>query len=148
MKPDPVPDRVPERVSDRVQSQRSASPLLIAGGLIGLAGVACGAFGAHALADRLSPQALETWRTGALYHLVHAPVIVAIALSAQRLRLQSAGWLFILGILLFSGSLYLLALGAGSLFGPVTPLGGLCFMAAWLLLSFKGWRATGSDADG
>lgn len=130
---------------DTVRTQRAAAPLLIAGGLVGLAGVACGAFGAHALAERLTPASLETWRTGALYHLVHAPVIVAIALAPRRLRLQAAGWLFIVGTLLFSGSLYLLALGAGSVFGPVTPLGGLCFMAAWLILSIKGWRVAGSD---
>ena len=86
-------------------------------------GVALGAFGAHALKDKLDARGHEVWRTAVLYHLVHAVAIYA--------RGQQA-WLFLAGIVVFSGSLYLLALTGQSWLGALTPVGGLLFLAGWL----------------
>lgn len=117
----------------------TARILLLGACLAGGTGVALGAFGAHALKNRLAPAMLEVWQTAVLYQLVHA----LAALVAGLLLWQGAGnparWaggLFLLGILLFSGSLYLLALDAPRWLGPVTPVGGLAFLAGWLLLGF------------
>ncbi|MEE4382938.1 MAG: DUF423 domain-containing protein [Pseudomonadales bacterium] len=109
-------------------------PLLALAGLLGLTGVGVGAFGAHALAARLGPAA-ATWETGVQYHLVHAAALLALALLAPRAPLlRTAGWLMGLGVLLFSGSLYLLSLDGPRWLGPVTPLGGLAFLLAWGLV--------------
>lgn len=114
-------------------------PLLIAGALLGLTGVVLGALGAHALRGELSPAALGTWQTAVLYHLIHAPAVLAIAIAAPaRGLLRWAGLCFLVGVLLFSGSLYLLALGAGSIFGPITPLGGLFLIGGWGLVLLAG----------
>jgi uncharacterized membrane protein YgdD (TMEM256/DUF423 family) len=109
-------------------------PLLALAGLLGLSGVGVGAFGAHALAARLGPAA-ATWETGVQYHLVHAVALLALALLAPRAPLlRTAGWLMGLGVLLFSGSLYLLSLDGPRWLGPVTPLGGFAFLLAWGLV--------------
>jgi len=110
---------------------------------LGGVGVILGAFGAHALRARLQPAQLETWSTAVEYHLIHAAVLVALALYA---RATGAGVttpcaLLGAGILLFSGSLYLLALGGPRWLGPVTPLGGLCFIAGWGALAWHGWSS-------
>lgn len=115
--------------------------LLLAGALCGAAGVALGAFGAHALREVLAPQMLDAWRTATQYHLLHAAVIVAIALAPGHTPgLRAAGWLMVAGIVLFAGSLYLLALTGATWLGAVTPLGGLAFIAGWLLLVRAAWR--------
>ena len=109
-------------------------------GLFGLTGVALGAFGAHALKARLTPEALEIYRTGALYHLVHAGVLVGIAGVQDRLRApRLTATLFAAGIAIFSGSLYILALSGVRLWGAVTPFGGVALLAGWgtLLLPRK-----------
>jgi uncharacterized membrane protein YgdD (TMEM256/DUF423 family) len=109
--------------------------LLLAGALLGAAGVALGAFGAHGLRARLDARALEVWETAVRYHLVHAVALLALALSPYAAQLRTAGWLFAAGIALFSGSLYALALGGPRLLGPVTPLGGLALVAGWLWIA-------------
>ena len=112
----------------------SRVPVGVAGAL-GLTGVALGAFGAHGLRDRLDPAMLEVYRTGVLYHLIHAVAALAVALGAERLRRVSLiVTFFALGVLVFSGSLYALALTRISQLGAITPIGGLCFMVAWALL--------------
>jgi len=107
-------------------------------GLLGFSAVAIGAFGAHGLRGRLSPAMLEIDRTGALYHLVHAVAVLAIALGGDRLRRgRLILTLFTAGIVVFAGSLYALALtGVGAL-GAVTPLGGLLLLAGWALVALE-----------
>ncbi|MDX1545902.1 MAG: DUF423 domain-containing protein [Rhodothermales bacterium] len=102
-------------------------------------GVALGAFGAHGLAGRVTPERLETFRTGVLYHLVHALALLAVAWAAAQWgtwQVAWAGYLFAAGILIFSGSLYLLVLTDTPWLGAVTPLGGLAFLAGWGLLAW------------
>jgi uncharacterized membrane protein YgdD (TMEM256/DUF423 family) len=107
--------------------------------------VVLGAFGAHALKARLSPELLAVYQTAVQYHFWHALALVAVALASPHLAggawLQAAGWLFLAGILLFSGSLYALALGAPSSFGVIAPMGGLCFILAWLAFATAALRA-------
>jgi uncharacterized membrane protein YgdD (TMEM256/DUF423 family) len=112
------------------------SPWVAAAALLGACGVALGAFGAHALRGRLPPELLATWQTAVQYHLLHSVTLLALGLfataSGRSVRLPAL--LFCGGILLFSGSLYLLA-GAGQRWaGPLTPLGGLLLIAGWLAL--------------
>jgi uncharacterized membrane protein YgdD (TMEM256/DUF423 family) len=109
--------------------------------LLGALGVALGAFGAHALRDRVEPRLLEVWQTGVHYHLVHALALLAAAWVAQRAtgsQATLAGWLFVAGIVLFSGSLYAMTLTGIRALGAVTPVGGLAFIAGWLLLAWAG----------
>ena len=99
--------------------------------------VALGAFGAHALRGKLSDHALDVYRSAVLYHMVHALALFAVAwLSAQSAdpKIFSAGCCFILGIVLFSGSLYLLSVTGLKWLGAITPLGGLSFLAGWFLI--------------
>lgn len=110
--------------------------------VFGLAGVALGAFAAHGLRGRLSPEYLAAFQTGVLYQLIHALALLGIGVLALHWRsrlLGAAGGLFAAGILLFSGSLYLLTL-SGLRVGMVTPLGGLCFLAGWLCLALAAWQ--------
>ena len=100
-------------------------------------GVAAGAFAAHALRGRLSDAALSTFETAARYQVYHALALVLVSLLVMRGSaglVNAAGGLFVAGIILFSGSLYLLALTDVKWLGAVTPLGGLCFLAGWALL--------------
>lgn len=119
--------------------------LLILSGLAGVTGVAAGAFGAHALRDRLTPDMLAVWQTGALYHLLHAVALLAAAALAREAAFARtavwAGIAFSAGIVLFSGSLYLLAMTGTRILGAVTPVGGGAFMVGWALLVWGGWRA-------
>jgi uncharacterized membrane protein YgdD (TMEM256/DUF423 family) len=105
---------------------------------LGFVGVALGAFGAHGLRERLSPAMLEVYRTGVLYHLIHAVALLAVALGADRLaRPQAVAILFSAGIVLFSGSLYALSITGARVLGMITPLGGLLFMAGWATLAIN-----------
>ena len=119
-------------------------PLLALAALLGASGVGLGAFGAHGLEARLG-EALATWETGVFYHLVHALALLAVALllrvAGEAPLLRSAGWLFAAGVGLFSGSLYLLALGGPGWLGPVTPLGGLAFIVGWACIAAQGLRS-------
>jgi uncharacterized membrane protein YgdD (TMEM256/DUF423 family) len=108
------------------------------GAALGFLGVALGAFGAHGLRDRLAPGMLEVYRTGVLYHLLHAVALLAVGLGADRLaRPRAVATLFAAGVVIFSGSLYALALtGVGTL-GAITPVGGLLLMAGWVTLAIN-----------
>jgi uncharacterized membrane protein YgdD (TMEM256/DUF423 family) len=116
----------------------SAKLFLALGGIAALLAVALGAFGAHALKSRLPPEMLAVWHTGVEYHIFHALGLLAVGIVAIHLPdsapLKWSGWLMLAGIVLFSGSLYLLALSGERWLGAVTPLGGLAFLAAWALL--------------
>lgn len=117
--------------------------LLIAGALTAAAGVVLGAFGAHALKARLDPQMLAIWQTAVHYHLVHALGMIGIALASAHwpgTTLTVSGWLLFAGILVFSGSLYLLVITGVRGLGALTPLGGVAFIAGWLLLAVAAWR--------
>lgn len=110
-------------------------------GLTGATGVALGAFGAHALEGRVAdPHLLEVWQTASRYHLLHALALLAVA--AHPRPPSASGWLFLAGIALFSGSLYLMTLTGARWLGAITPLGGVCFIAGWLWLAWTGWSAS------
>ncbi len=111
----------------------------------GFFAVALGAFGAHALKQRLSAEMLAVYETAVQYHFYHTLALAAVALLAiygvQGSLLKASGWLFIVGIVLFSGSLYAMALSGVKILGAITPLGGLCFLAAWLCLAVVAIKA-------
>jgi uncharacterized membrane protein YgdD (TMEM256/DUF423 family) len=112
----------------------------VSGGLA----VALGAFGAHALEGRLAADLLANFETGARYQMYHALALLAVAWAVARWAGSSlpiaAGWAFVVGTLLFSGSLYLMALTGLRWLGAVTPLGGVAFAAGWLCLLLAAWR--------
>jgi uncharacterized membrane protein YgdD (TMEM256/DUF423 family) len=111
---------------------------LLIGAAAGFLGVALGAFGAHGLRARLSPDMLAVFETGVRYHMYHALAIILVGLIAARLDgwlIRGAGWCFSTGIVLFSGSLYALATSGVTMFGAVTPIGGLAFLLGWALLA-------------
>ncbi len=122
-----------------------ASFWLCLGAIAGGSGVVLGAFGAHALRDRLTESALATWQTAVAYQFTHALALLAVAIllrlgvEAER-SLGVAAIAFVLGIALFSGSLYLLALGGPRWLGPITPLGGLAFIVGWIALAVAAFR--------
>ena len=106
--------------------------------------VALGAFAAHGLRSRISPEALQTFETGARYQMYHALALLAVAWAATRWpggTVTAAGWLFVAGTLLFSGSLYLLAVTGVRVLGAITPFGGLAFILGWLALAWAAWAA-------
>jgi uncharacterized membrane protein YgdD (TMEM256/DUF423 family) len=123
--------------------------LLIASATLGFLGVAFGAFGAHGLTRSLEgvadgAQRLEWWKTGAQYHLVHALAVGLAAAVASRLAGglgAISGWLFVAGVVPFSGSLYTMTLTGVRALGAVTPIGGLCFLAGWGALFVGALRA-------
>ena len=122
----------------------AARRLLATGAILAGLGVAAGAFGAHGLRDHLSPASLETFRTGASYQLLHGIAIVAIAGAMSHFdkrRLATAGWLLVLWVVLFSGSLYALSLSGIRGFGLVTPLGGVSLIAGWCTLAIAAKRS-------
>lgn len=110
---------------------------LLVGALAGFIGVAFGAFGAHGLRGRLSPDMLAVFETGVRYQMYHAFAVLLVALAAARFdgwMVRAAGWFFTGGIVLFSGSLYALALSGVTALGAITPIGGLAFLIGWALL--------------
>lgn len=114
------------------------------GAVAGFLGVALGAFGAHALKARLSAGDLEIFETAVRYHLVHAVALLALAALANRIPAGVAslsGWAFSAGILIFSGSLYLLVLTGPRWLGAVTPLGGTALLVGWAALAWGLLRA-------
>lgn len=122
---------------------------LLGAALLGLTGVAAGAFGAHALRPFLDQRGmLEVWQTAAHYQLVHAAGLVGLATwirgaNSGRWSRRTA-WLWIAGVVLFSGSLYLIATGAPRWVGPITPLGGALLLLGWLFLVFEAWTGASS----
>ncbi len=119
---------------------------ILLGALNGFVSVAVGAFGAHALKARLAPDLLGVFETGARYQMFHALALGLLGLLQlvhPAMGLDAAGWSFLSGIVLFSGSLYVLALSGIRAFGMVTPVGGVALLAGWLLLAtaaLKGGR--------
>ena len=114
--------------------------LLTIAGTLGFSAVLLGAFGAHGLRDKVPPAMLEIYRTGVLYHLVHAVVVLAVAFAADRLRRpRLVAGLFTAGIAIFSGTLYLLAITAVMKLGAVTTIGGVLLMAGWAALIAEGF---------
>ena len=125
---------------------RPAQHFIVIGAINGFLAVAFGAFGAHALKDILSAGLLEVFKTGVDYQAMHALALLAVGLCARSGRetaLNLAGWAFASGILLFSGSLYLLALTDIRWLGAVTPLGGAAFLLGWAALA---WHASRGPA--
>jgi uncharacterized membrane protein YgdD (TMEM256/DUF423 family) len=114
------------------------------GAALAFLAVALGAFAAHGLRASITPDLLAVFETGARYQLVHAVALVALGLGADRLPsadVRIVGVLFLAGVLLFSGSLYALALTGVRVLGAITPLGGLAFLAGWAWLAFAAARA-------
>src|SRR5690606_18255904 len=101
--------------------------------------VAMGAFGAHLLKSKLEPNDLKVFETGVQYHIVHALGLIVVGIligeNPEASMIVTAGWFLFVGILLFSGSLYILSIKKIRLFGPITPLGGLSFMIGWVLVA-------------
>lgn len=121
------------------RDEHRASGLLSTACVLMAAGVALGAFGAHGLRTRLAPDLLAIYETGVRYHLVHGLAACLAALLVRTGlggRAQAAGWLFVAGIAIFPGSLYLLALTGTRWLGAVTPIGGVAWIAGWLLLAW------------
>lgn len=108
-------------------------------GVAGFLGVALGAFGAHALKARLAPDMLAVFETGVRYQMYHVFALIAAAWAWARWPSRvfaAAGWSFVAGMVIFSGSLYLLAITGVRALGAITPLGGLAFLAGWLCLAW------------
>ncbi|MCM3567140.1 DUF423 domain-containing protein [Neobacillus mesonae] len=111
---------------------------IVIGALNAFLAVALGAFGAHGLKDKLDAHYLDIWKTGVQYQMFHAGGLLVIALLLGKAASSSlftwSGWLMLIGIILFSGSLYVLSLTKIGPLGAITPIGGVCFLAAWILM--------------
>ncbi len=115
----------------------------ILGAVLAGMGVAAGAFGAHALRERLTPELLGVFEVGVRYHLIHALALLGVAWATARwpgMGTIAAGWLFLGGIVLFSGSLYGLSLSGIRALGAITPFGGVAFIVGWLVLGWSVWQ--------
>lgn len=114
--------------------------------LLGGVAVALGAFGAHAMRGRVAENLLANYETGVRYHFYHALALFAVVIAIQRWPTSSlptiAGWLFIVGIAIFSGSLYVMAFTGLRWLGAITPIGGVAFIAGWLCLMLVAWRSS------
>jgi uncharacterized membrane protein YgdD (TMEM256/DUF423 family) len=111
---------------------------IVLGAINAFLAVALGAFGAHGLEGKLEPKYLEVWKTGVTYQMFHATGLLIIGILSGKLPANSllswSGWLMFIGIILFSGSLYVLSVTKIGVLGAITPLGGLSFLAAWILI--------------
>lgn len=111
---------------------------VIVGSLVMALAVALGAFGAHILKDAISPEMLEIYHTGNHYHMVHGIGLILIVLLYEKLNnsklIKWSARLILSGIIIFSGSLYVLAISGYTMLGAVTPIGGVCFITGWILL--------------
>jgi uncharacterized membrane protein YgdD (TMEM256/DUF423 family) len=119
---------------------RLSRPVLAAGAALAGLAVALGAFGAHALGTRLSPEALGWWQTGVQYQMWHGLALVALSAWSDK-RATLPAWLLGVGAVVFAATLYLMALGGPRWLGAVTPLGGLSMIAGWMLLAWRAWSA-------
>lgn len=116
---------------------------LMAGSIAMTLAVALGAFGAHGLKKILSEEMLTIFETGVRYHFYHALGLLIIGLAARHLStslLSWSGWLMVAGIIIFSGSLYILSISGIRWLGAITPIGGLCYIAAWVLFAIAVWK--------
>jgi uncharacterized membrane protein YgdD (TMEM256/DUF423 family) len=129
-------DGIVTEMSPRIALTLAAALLFVA--------VAAGAFGAHALRARLEPDAMAVYQTAVQYHVWHGLGLLAVGLLLQHkpasAPLAVAGWLFVAGIALFSGSLYAMALTGVRGLGAVTPIGGVAFLGAWAATAWATWR--------
>jgi len=131
----------------RFRAHPAGRVLALAGVLLALATV-CGAFGAHALKAQLAPERLQVWDTAVRYQFFHALGLIGVGLTLRTLdagALRAAAALIVAGIALFSGSLYALALGAPHALGVLAPLGGLAWIAGWLLFAWGAWQDVRPD---
>ena len=113
------------------------------GAFAAFVGVAMGAFGAHAMRDLLPPNLMQAYQTGVSYHLWHALGLIGIGLYGRMLDsklIRAAGWLMLVGILLFSGSLYILSITGVTWLGIITPFGGTAFLLAWILFGLAAFN--------
>lgn len=119
---------------------------ILVGVILAMLSVVLGAFAAHGLKSRLQNDRIETFQTGAQYQMYHALALITVGIVARMVPsgglslLSGAGWLFIVGIVLFSGSLYALSLTGRRALGAITPIGGLCFIVGWLLFAIAAVR--------
>ncbi|MBS4200754.1 DUF423 domain-containing protein [Bacillus sp. FJAT-49732] len=111
---------------------------IIIGAINAFLAVALGAFGAHGLEGKLEPKYLEVWKTGVTYQMFHALGLIAIGIIGRNIPVSSllswSGWTMLIGIILFSGSLYILSTSGIKILGAITPLGGIAFLISWVLL--------------
>ncbi|RFB04825.1 DUF423 domain-containing protein [Parvularcula marina] len=114
--------------------------LTFAAALLGFLAVAAGAFGAHALDGQLTEKAADWWQTGTFYLLTHAVAAFAVGVSGQKGLFVTGGWCLALGCTVFGASLYALALGAPSILGAITPIGGILMLAGWALAAIGAIR--------
>lgn len=115
-----------------------AKLFLLIGSISGALAVMIGAFGAHGLKDKLCDQMLAIYKTGVEYHIYHTLALLGIGLLALHFEsklLTASGWSMVAGVVLFSGSLYALSISGVKILGAITPIGGLCFIAGWILLA-------------
>lgn len=120
--------------------------LFVLGAAFALIGVAAGAFGAHGLEGRVPAERLATFETGVRYQMYHAFALMLVGLAAARwpdALLQTAGWLFVAGIVIFAGTLYGLTFGGPRWLGAITPIGGLSFLAGWAVAIVSVLRSRG-----
>ena len=113
---------------------------MLIGSVLGFLGVAFGAFGAHALKDRLAPEQLARFETAVRYQFYHVFALLGVSLLSRAwpgLNFAPAGWAFLAGVIIFSGTLYLIDLTGIRTFGAVTPVGGALLLAGWLLLAWE-----------
>jgi len=129
-------------MKERNELENSRKFLILAA-LFGFAAVACGAFGAHALKSTISSEMLSVFETGVRYQMYHAFALFIASWALQTRgskKFEYAAWLFVIGVILFSGSLYVLAFTGVRIFGIVTPVGGLSLLAGWIALALGFWE--------
>jgi uncharacterized membrane protein YgdD (TMEM256/DUF423 family) len=121
---------------------------LVIGAVFGFLGVAAGAFAAHALRGMIPPDLLAVFETGARYQMYHGLALLAVAWLSRQMPsrwITASGWLFVVGTVLFSGSLYALALTSNNRLGMITPFGGVAFLAGWASLGIGAWQGRRSE---
>lgn len=128
-----------------VEISRRERVWLATGAVLSMLGVGLGAFGAHGLRERIPAERLEVYQTGVQYHLLHALAILLVVALASRIGpgWRRVAWLFAVGIAIFGGSLYLLAITGTRWLGAITPVGGLCFIVGWAMLAVLAFRGGG-----
>jgi uncharacterized membrane protein YgdD (TMEM256/DUF423 family) len=122
-----------------VDTQKSS--FVTVGAIFAFVGIGIGAFGAHAVKNIISPESLAIYQTGVQYHLIHALALVLVGILGEKIS-PWVGKLFSIGICIFSGSLYALALTGVKILGAITPIGGVCFLTGWALLAYSSAQTT------